>query len=93
MGFFKRLCFPFLLLLLSSVAADAMRITPPHEYGSVILNNFSRRAGLAPVVFDHWLHRAMFTCRLCHIDIGFAMEGGATKIKASTNRDGFRCVP
>jgi c(7)-type cytochrome triheme protein len=91
MRFLKRLGFPFLLLLLSSFAADAMRITPPHEYGRVILNNYSRNAGLAPVVFDHWLHRAMFTCRLCHIDIGFAMEGGATKINASTNRDGFHC--
>ncbi|MGE5699008.1 MAG: c(7)-type cytochrome triheme domain-containing protein [Deltaproteobacteria bacterium] len=81
----------YLLLLLYPISAPSMRITPPHEYGRVILNNFSGSAGIAPVEFDHWLHRAMFTCRLCHVDIGFAMEGGATKIKAATNRDGFHC--
>ncbi len=92
MEFLKRICFPSLLLLiLSAYAAYAMRIIPPQEYGRVIINNYSSSAGLAPAVFDHWLHRAMFTCRLCHVDIGFAMEGGATKIKAATNRDGFHC--
>lgn len=91
MEFLKRLCFPLLLLPLYSISAYSMRITPPHEYGMVILNNYSRSAGFAPVAFDHWLHRAMFTCRICHVDIGFAMEGGATKIRAATNRDGFHC--
>jgi len=33
------------------------------------------------VVFDHWLHRAKFTCRLCHVDIGFAMKAEATDIR------------
>ncbi len=87
----KRLWFPFLLLLLPVFAAHAMRIVPPHLYGEVILGNSSRGAGLAPVVFEHWRHRAMYTCRLCHVDIGFAMEAGATKIRAATNRDGFHC--
>ncbi|HEY6073946.1 MAG TPA: c(7)-type cytochrome triheme domain-containing protein [Anaerolineales bacterium] len=91
MGFLKRSGFLFLLLLFTAFTAYGMRITPPHEYGRVILNNYSRGAGIAPAVFDHWLHRAMFTCRLCHVDIGFAMEGSATKIRAATNRDGFHC--
>jgi c(7)-type cytochrome triheme protein len=43
------------------------------------------------VVFNHWLHRARFTCRLCHVDIGFAMEAGGTRIKAETNEKGFYC--
>src|SRR5208337_111507 len=38
---------------------------PPQEYGRVVIKNYSERAGLAPVVFNHWLHRARFTCRLC----------------------------
>ena len=45
----------------------------PYEFGRVVLNNYSQKAGLAPVVFDHWLHRSKFTCtslprghRLCH---------------------------
>ncbi len=44
-----------------------------------------------PVVFDHWLHRSMFTCRVCHVDVGFAMQAKATGISASTNRAGFHC--
>jgi len=43
------------------------------------------------VVFDHWLHRAKFTCRLCHVDIGFAMQGGATDIRAADNINGYYC--
>ena len=82
---------PLLILLLCAPAAQAMRIVPPEKYGRVVINNYSRSGGMAPVVFDHWLHRAMYTCRLCHVDVGFAMEGGATKIRAATNRDGFHC--
>src|SRR5512135_3646016 len=63
----------------------------PFEYGRVIMNNYSDKAGLAPVVFDHWLHRTKFTCRLCHVDIGFAMKSGATEIKASDNISGYYC--
>ena len=62
----------------------------PSEYGKVILDNHSSD-GPGPVVFDHWLHRTKFTCRLCHVDIGFAMEAKATGISASTNRAGFHC--
>src|SRR5512135_1941964 len=63
----------------------------PYEYGRVVINNASEKAGLAPVVFDHWLHRSKFTCRLCHVDIGFAMKAGATGIKAVDNMKGFYC--
>ena len=63
----------------------------PYEFGRVILNNYSEKAGLSPVVFDHWLHRAKFTCRVCHVDIGFAMKTGLTKIKASDNIAGYYC--
>lgn len=82
-----------LVLALAVLAADpaAAFLPPPSQYGRVIIDNFTRKPGLAPVVFDHWLHRARFTCRLCHVDIGFAMEAKATRIKASTNREGFHC--
>ncbi len=49
----------------------------PYEYGKVILNNFSEKAGLSPVVFDHWIHRSKFTCRLSHVDIAFTMKSGS----------------
>lgn len=63
----------------------------PHEYGRVVLNNYSEKAGLSAVVFDHWFHRAQFTCRLCHVDIGFAMKAGDTGIRAIDNTQGYYC--
>ena len=63
----------------------------PNEFGNVVMNNFSEKNGMAPVVFSHWVHRAKYTCRLCHVDIGFAMEAGGTRIKESDNQKGFYC--
>jgi len=63
----------------------------PSDFGKVILDNYSSPDGPGPVVFDHWLHRSKFTCRLCHVDIGFAMEAKATGIRAATNEQGFHC--
>lgn len=79
------------LFLLCAVPALGKYRPGPSEYGRVVLDNFSRNAGMAPVVFDHWHHRTMFTCRVCHIDVGFAMSGGATGIKASDNMAGLYC--
>jgi c(7)-type cytochrome triheme protein len=80
-----------LLLLPLALASLAWRTTSPHEFGRVVLDNFSSRARIPPVAFDHWRHRALFTCRLCHVDIGFAMAARGTQISASTNRAGFHC--
>ena len=44
-----------------------------------------------PVVFQHWIHRSMFTCRVCHVDVGFGMKAGATGIKAIDNERGYYC--
>ncbi len=63
----------------------------PHEFGNVLINNPSDKAGIAPVQFEHWLHRSMFTCRLCHVDLAFAMKGGGSNIKAADNKKGFYC--
>ncbi len=63
----------------------------PYDYGKVVMNNYSEKAGLAPVVFNHWLHRAKFTCRLCHVDVAFAMKAGATGVKATDNMSGYYC--
>jgi c(7)-type cytochrome triheme protein len=61
------------------------------DYGNVVMNNYSEKASLSPVMFQHWLHRARFTCRLCHVDIGFAMKAGTTNIKAIDNMKGYYC--
>ena len=63
----------------------------PYEYGTVVMDNYSEKAGMAPVVFEHWVHRSMFTCRLCHVDIGFAMKAGETAVKAADNMKGYYC--
>jgi c(7)-type cytochrome triheme protein len=62
-----------------------------NEYGNVVMNNFSAKEKMAPVVFKHWLHRSKYTCRLCHVDIGFAMEAGATGITEEDNKLGMYC--
>jgi len=91
MGIPARLVIISSFFLLYSTAAIGRDKPVPEEYGRVIINNFSSRAGLAPVRFNHWLHRAIFTCRLCHVDIGFAMQANETKIKADTIVKGFYC--
>lgn len=63
----------------------------PHEYGQEIINNYSERAHLSPVVFDHWLHRANFTCRVCHVDLAFGMKVNATGVRAADNMRGYYC--
>ncbi|WP_291315869.1 c(7)-type cytochrome triheme domain-containing protein [Desulfuromonas sp.] len=64
---------------------------PPHEYGTTLMNNYSEQSQMAPVVFRHWVHRSKHTCRLCHVDIGFAMEAGQTLVREKDNRDGQYC--
>ena len=63
----------------------------PQEFGRVVLDNESTKAGVPPVVFEHWLHRAKFTCRLCHVDLAFAMAANGTKVKAADNAAGQYC--
>lgn len=73
-------------------AEDYGQYIPPAQYlGMVRLNNFTKQAGIAPVIFDHWLHRAIFTCRICHVDIGFAMKARGTAIRADDNINGYFC--
>ncbi|MDH4163997.1 MAG: hypothetical protein OEW15_15110 [Nitrospirota bacterium] len=62
------------------------------DYGKVVINTAnSERYGLGPVQFDHWLHRTKTTCRVCHVDIGFAMKAGGTGIRAEDNMAGYYC--
>ena len=65
--------------------------TPRAASLDVRLQALEKAARLAPVVFDHWVHRARYTCRLCHVDVGFAMKAGATGIRAADNIAGQYC--
>ncbi|MCF6180036.1 MAG: hypothetical protein L3J63_11710 [Geopsychrobacter sp.] len=62
-----------------------------YDYGQVIIDNFSTSSGLSPVTFDHWTHRSKYTCRLCHVDIAFEMQAGATEITAADNMQDYYC--
>ncbi len=62
-----------------------------HEYGNVVINNASEKNNMAPVVYNHWLHRAKYTCRLCHVDLKFKRKAGATGITEEASRKGQYC--
>jgi c(7)-type cytochrome triheme protein len=84
-----------LAVAVQSVHADdppgRKRRTPPQEFGRVVLANQARKAKVPAVVFDHWLHRAKYTCRVCHVDAGFAMKAGGTDLRAADNAAGQYC--
>jgi c(7)-type cytochrome triheme protein len=86
-----RLTLCVLVILIAVAGGGWAGEAAPRDYGKVIMNNFSQKEGLAAVEFDHWLHRANYTCRLCHSDIGFALKAGATEVKAADNMKGLYC--
>ncbi|GAB4176233.1 MAG: hypothetical protein Tsb0017_05460 [Geothermobacteraceae bacterium] len=65
------------------------RPLPPYEYGTVVLSPDDPTA--SPVPFRHWVHRSRHTCRLCHVDIGFAMQAGQTEITCEQIKSGLWC--
>jgi c(7)-type cytochrome triheme protein len=84
---------PLVVVVLGALPAAAanrptfQEVPAPEAYGQVVLHNPAAPA----VVFDHWRHRAIFTCRLCHVDVGFAMQAGASEISRATNAAGLHC--
>lgn len=61
------------------------------DYGNIVINVNSLKAGVNPVLFEHWAHRKTFTCRVCHVDIGFAMKANEGEIRAVDNMKGYYC--
>lgn len=85
-----------LLLLCASVALTQTfgvkkRTPKPDEFGNVVMDNHAARVDSDPVLFPHWLHRAKYTCRLCHVDLGFAMTANETQMSEQDNRNGLYC--
>ena len=64
---------------------------PLAEYGDVVINNFSDKAGMRPVVFPHWFHRVRFRCKVCHADLGFQFKAGGNQIDMLKIIDGQFC--
>ena len=65
--------------------------TPWAEYGDVVLNRYSDKAGVRPVVFPHWFHRIRFRCKVCHQELGFKMRAGANDVLMADIIDGKFC--
>jgi len=78
-------------LAMSQTSGVRKRRPKPNEYGTVVLDNGSTANGIAAVSFPHWVHRAKYTCRVCHVDVGFAMVTGETGITEEDNRNGLYC--
>jgi c(7)-type cytochrome triheme protein len=91
------LVFGGLLLAISvSVSAEGPTGTKkrrplPDEFGRVVIPGMLEKDGKTPVAFDHWRHRMKYTCRLCHVDLGFAVEAGGTRIREEDNKRGYYC--
>jgi c(7)-type cytochrome triheme protein len=61
------------------------------EYGDVVINNHSDKAGMRPVIFPHWFHRVRFACKVCHADLGFKFKAGGNDINMVKIIDGQFC--
>ena len=64
----------------------------PHEYGDVVIDHASRGVGEDAVVFSHWSHRALYTCRVCHFELPFVMEANGSGISEEAHRKGQFCA-
>lgn len=74
------------LISLAAIFGDASA-----EYGDVVLNRYSEKAGVRPVLFPHWFHRIRFRCKVCHQELGFEMRAGANDVKMSDLSEGRFC--
>ncbi|QSX37702.1 c(7)-type cytochrome triheme domain-containing protein [Shewanella sedimentimangrovi] len=69
----------------------AMPMSAQAEYGDIVINNYADQAGMNPVVFPHWFHRARFRCKVCHADLGFKFKAGGNEINMLKIIDGQYC--
>lgn len=81
----------FLCALVTAIAGFVMSERAQGEYGDVVINNYSDKAGMRPVVFPHWFHRIRFRCKVCHADLGFKFQAGGNDINMLKIIDGEYC--
>lgn len=72
------------LLLVITVQARA-------EYADVVLNEFSEKEGVRPVIFPHWFHRIRYKCKVCHSELGFKMRVGSNHVSMKDITAGEFC--
>ncbi|HWR58907.1 MAG TPA: c(7)-type cytochrome triheme domain-containing protein [Thermodesulfovibrionales bacterium] len=59
---------------------DLPPMLSPEEYGDILMKRSSTINNMTPVVFSHWVHRAKFTCGVCHYELDFAMATNTTPL-------------
>ena len=68
---------------------------PPHppaaQFGNVLISRTTAAGPVKPVAFSHWRHRLRYTCRVCHLELDFAMRRNATEITEAGIRKGLHC--
>ena len=80
------------LLLAVGLATSLWFVESGHaEYGDVVINNHSDKAGMRPVIFPHWFHRVRFRCKVCHADLGFQFKAGGNDINMVKIIEGQFC--
>jgi c(7)-type cytochrome triheme protein len=75
--------------------AKILDIIPPNgpfwRYGTVLKPQRRQQTARKPAVFAHWSHRAKYTCRVCHLELGFSMRAGDTGITRQQYLSGKYC--
>jgi c(7)-type cytochrome triheme protein len=80
-----------LLLAIPVLAGGLLSSEARAEYGDIVLNNFSDKNGIRPVIFPHWFHRMRYACKSCHSDIGFPFKAGGSKVNMLKIINGEYC--
>jgi c(7)-type cytochrome triheme protein len=70
---------------------DLPELPPPYQYGNILITRSQAEYDLPDVTFSHWRHRLKYTCRVCHLELGFAMKVNDTEITEKGNRNGEYC--
>ena len=87
-----------LTLAVSLSTAHALRarwnlppLPPMEKFGDVLIQGTSHRNGQRSVLFSHVIHRVRHTCRVCHLELGFAMKADGTTFDGRKNHGGNFC--
>ncbi|HXE95664.1 MAG TPA: c(7)-type cytochrome triheme domain-containing protein [Dongiaceae bacterium] len=74
---------------------DILKTIPPNgpfwKYGTLEMRRKTKKAGMPAVVFSHWSHRARYTCRVCHQELGFSIRSGDTGVTRAQYVSGKYC--
>ena len=62
------------------------------EFGDIILNEWSDKSGVRPVVFSHWFHRIRYKCKVCHGELDFEFRTGVSGITMAALSEGKFCA-